>query len=74
MVWLRAFTIQDGGAGDWKRIIDTSLPSPDDFRESEDEGALRSQSYEVKPRSMAVFIRHARDGKKANRINKEKTP
>jgi glycogen operon protein len=52
------FTIQDGSASDWKRVIDTSLESPDDFRDPGKESALRSASYEVKPRSLALFLRH----------------
>ncbi|MGH8094102.1 MAG: glycogen debranching protein [Chthoniobacterales bacterium] len=52
------FIIQDGEAKAWKRVIDTSLESPDDFRETGSEVALQSQSYEVKPRGVAVFIRH----------------
>lgn len=53
------FRIQDGKAGDWKRVIDTSLESPDDFHETGNEVILRSLFYEVKPRSIAVFLRCA---------------
>jgi glycogen operon protein len=56
------FRIQDGKAADWKRVIDTSLESPDDFHETGNEVILRSLFYEVKPRSMAVFFRCAQGG------------
>ena len=58
------FTIQDGKAGDWRRVIDTSGENPDDFREPGKEVALRSASYEVKPRSLAGFIRRTQTGRK----------
>ena len=50
------FIIQDGKAKDWKRVIDTSLESPDDFRDTGSEVALQSPSY-VKPLGVAIFIR-----------------
>lgn len=56
------FTIQEGKEGDWKRVIDTSLESPNDFREPGDEVDLRSASYEVNPHSMAVLIRSTQGG------------
>jgi glycogen operon protein len=31
------FRVQEGDAGDWKRLIDTSRPSPDDIRRAGNE-------------------------------------
>ncbi len=51
------FTIQEGTAGEWSRVIDTSRPSPDDFREAGSEAAMSSVEYRVEPRSIVVLIR-----------------
>ncbi|MGA7312826.1 MAG: glycogen-debranching protein, partial [Silvibacterium sp.] len=49
------FTIQEGAAREWKRIVDTGLPGADDFLE---QGQLVPQmSYEAKPRSIVIFTR-----------------
>lgn len=49
------FQIQEGSAQEWTRIVDTALPSPDDFSLSEER--LRTASYEVAPRSVVVLLR-----------------
>ena len=51
------FVIQEGTANEWRRVIDTSLPSPDDFRESGQEHTLRSLRYEAQARSTVVLLR-----------------
>jgi glycogen operon protein len=49
------FQIQEGTPQDWVKIVDTDLPSPDDFSES---GLpLQQPSYEVGPRSIVVLVR-----------------
>jgi isoamylase len=49
------FQIQEGGAADWLRIVDTDLPSPDDLT---DHGLPLQQSrYEVAARSLVVLLR-----------------
>jgi len=49
------FRIQEGTPQDWLRIVDTDLPSPDDFSES---GLPLQQSiYQVAPRSTVVLVR-----------------
>jgi isoamylase len=49
------FQIQEGAAQDWRRIVDTALPSPDDFS---DHGLpLESAKYGVAPRSIVVLLR-----------------
>ncbi|HTF65320.1 MAG TPA: hypothetical protein VK638_21815, partial [Edaphobacter sp.] len=56
------FQVQEGAAQEWKRIVDTSLPSPDDF--SNDGVDLEQTKYVLAPRSIVVLRRsgksHAR--------------
>jgi glycogen operon protein len=49
------FQIQEGNACDWTRIVDTALPTPNDFSNSSD--PLRTLSYLVDPRSVVVLVR-----------------
>jgi isoamylase len=49
------FHIQEGTPQEWTRIVDTALPSPDDFPESSD--PLAAAVYLVAPRSVAVLLR-----------------
>jgi len=49
------FHIQEGTPQEWKRIVDTSLPSPDDF--SERALPLATLNYGVAPRSVVVLLR-----------------
>jgi len=51
------FDIQEGFAGEWKRIIDTALGSPEDFCEAGREVELTSGSYLVKARSIVALFR-----------------
>jgi len=51
------FTVQEWEDRQWKRVIDTSLESPNDFCELGAEIPLTSQTYIVKARSIAVLIR-----------------
>ena len=52
----REFHILEGTAEGWRRIVDTALPSPDDFREP---GLpLEALKYLVAPRSIVVLLRH----------------
>ena len=53
------FTIQEGHASDWRRVINTSLPSPEDFREPGQEQVVQSLHYQVKARSVVVLLRKA---------------
>jgi isoamylase len=49
------FRVQEGVTEGWLRIVDTNLPSPDDFSES---GlSLQHLTYEVAGRSIVVLIR-----------------
>jgi glycogen operon protein len=49
------FQIQEGTAQDWRRIVDTALPSPGDFS---DHGLpLEHPKYRVAPRSIVVLLR-----------------
>jgi isoamylase len=49
------FHIQEGTPQEWKRIVDTSVPSPDDF--SERALPLVTPNYGVAPRSVVVLLR-----------------
>jgi glycogen operon protein len=51
------FHIQEGTAQEWTRIVDTALPSPDDFPDRGE--ALRVASYLVAPRSVVVLLRRS---------------
>jgi glycogen operon protein len=51
------FTIQDEGVNKWKRVVDTSLPSPSDFSAPGAETELQSLNYLVKARSVVIFLR-----------------
>jgi len=49
------FHVQEGTAQEWKRVVDTALPSPDDF--SNDGVVLQQTKYLVAPRSIVVLRR-----------------
>jgi glycogen operon protein len=49
------FNVQEGTAREWKRIVDTALPSPDDF--SDDGIPLQQTKYLLAPRSIVVLCR-----------------
>ena len=54
------FRIQEGTPQDWARIVDTSLPTPDDFAEL---GVpLKHATYRVAPRSIVVLVRARANG------------
>jgi glycogen operon protein len=49
------FNVQEGTAQEWKKIVDTALPSPDDF--SDGEIPLEQTKYLLAPRSIVVLCR-----------------
>jgi isoamylase len=51
------FKVQEGQASDWYRVVDTSLPGPQDFCEPGTEAHLQDLEYAVHPRSTVVLIR-----------------
>jgi glycogen operon protein len=51
------FTIQEGEPSEWKRIVDTSVDSPDDFLDPFVASALSSLDYKVQSRSVVVLLR-----------------
>jgi glycogen operon protein len=59
------FDVQEGRPREWKRIVDTALPSPDDFS---DQGvALEQTKCVLAPRSIVVLLRPSKgNGKKSN--------
>jgi glycogen operon protein len=55
------FQIQEGTPQDWLRIVDTALPSPEDF--SEPGLPLQQLTYRVSPRSIVVLVRARTKGR-----------
>ena len=49
------FDVQEGTADEWKRLVDTALPSPDDF--SSDGIPLDRMKHLLAPRSIVVLLR-----------------
>ena len=52
-----AFRVEEGSAADWRRVIDTSRPSPEDICQPGDEAPLRSVAYGLESHAVAVFLR-----------------
>ena len=52
-----SFALQDGDHADWRRVIDTALPSPDDIRAAGAEVQLTGDEYRVEARSIVVLMR-----------------
>lgn len=52
------FHIQEGSPSEWTRVIDTALPSPNDFSNSS--RPLKTSSYQVQARSVVVLLRSGR--------------
>lgn len=50
------FVVQEGPAERWKRVVDTSLPSPNDLLEPGQEAPLADLQYQVAPRSVVVLV------------------
>jgi glycogen operon protein len=50
------FELQEGAPGGWRRVIDTSLPSPDDFCAPGTEVPLDKCEYRVGARSVVVLV------------------
>jgi glycogen operon protein len=46
-------------AGPWRRVVDTTLPSPADIVEPGAEAPVEGERYEVGPRSVVVLLRRA---------------
>jgi glycogen operon protein len=51
------FVIRQGQPRQWRRVIDTSLPSPADFCEPATEISLGTSEYVLSPRSIVLLIR-----------------
>jgi glycogen operon protein len=56
----RTFTVQQGAAGEWRRVVDTAAPAPDDIAEPGAEPTLDSNVYPVRARSVVVLRRERR--------------
>ena len=53
------FTIQDGTAAEWRRVVDTGRDAPDDIAEDLHGVVLDQQSYRAGARSVVVLVRPA---------------
>ena len=53
------FGIHEGHRGDWSRVVDTSLPSPNDVLEGDVGLAIDSVYYPVAARSVVVLVRES---------------
>src|SRR5262249_21353190 len=53
----RLLTVQEGQPCDWRRVVDTGLPSPHDIAAPGDEAPLDSLQYRVAARSIVVLYR-----------------
>jgi len=51
------FSIQKGRAVEWRRVVDTSLPSPHDIEEAGKGGRISQLQYPVRGRSIVVLLR-----------------
>jgi isoamylase len=51
------FEVQEGGATEWRRVVDTSHPSPSDSCEDGGAECLSSLSYRVRARSVVVLVK-----------------
>ena len=51
------FTVQGNHASEWRRVVDTARPSPEDIVEPGSEPALEAASYVVRARSVVVLRR-----------------
>jgi glycogen operon protein len=49
------FTVQTGQSSEWRRVVDTARPSPEDIVEPGEEPRLESASYPVRARSVVVL-------------------
>lgn len=52
------FTVQEGTASKWKKVIDTSLDSPRDFASPSRAPVIASLDCTLQPRSTVVLLRH----------------
>jgi len=51
----RNFVVQEGKPSEWRRVVDTARPSPEDIVEPGNEPRLKSAGYTVRARSVVVL-------------------
>jgi isoamylase len=52
------FTVSEGTAGDWKRVVDTGRASPEDIVDASQMPSLTTVAYSVAPRSIVILLRN----------------
>jgi glycogen operon protein len=55
--WWEPLAFEVQGEGEWRRVIDTALPSPDDIAEDLMGEPISTREYHVGPRSVVVLVR-----------------
>jgi glycogen operon protein len=53
----RSFKVQSGEISQWRRVVDTAQPSPNDILEPGTEAKLESANYNVRARSVVILRR-----------------
>ncbi len=51
------FALQEGTPSEWRRVVDTGRPSPDDIVAEHEARPLTSAQYPLRSRSVAVLLR-----------------
>ena len=64
-----SFRIAEGHGSEWRRVVDTARPSPDDIVEPGNEPALETMSYLVGARSVVVLRQVAGSGNRRRPAN-----
>ncbi len=67
----RSFTVREGQASEWRRVVDTARASPDDIVGPEAETALETASYIVRARSVVVLRRPLRPSERETQASLE---
>ena len=58
-----SFRVSEGLAAEWRRVVDTARPCPDDIVEPEHQPTLMTSSYRVRARSIVVLRRERAGGR-----------
>jgi len=51
----RGFTVQEGDPSEWRRVVDTTRPSPEDIVEPGKDAIMKTAEYAVRARSVVVL-------------------
>jgi hypothetical protein len=65
--------VANGRPSEWRRVVDTSLPSPQDILEPGKEAQLHDPKYKVGARSVVVLLKGATETSPAKSATGDKT-